>query len=329
MREPIRSPLSQRGRSLRLFLVDGTASGVIIAELGVSSLRAAVASRTALPDLIKRPEAEKTGIYLLVGPDPELAGRELVYVGEGDQVRSRLASHDSDPAKDFFTRAVLIVSKDTNLTKAHARYLESRVIAAIKDAKRAKLTNGTEPPFKGLPEPDVADMERVLDEIELLLPVLGFDILRAAGVEVSDNVASPSPKIATPFATRSDDIFTFTEAGTSARAYEGSGEFVILEGSLARLAENDSCGDSVKRQRAQMLADGILVPVEGGGCLRFTRDAGFDSSSRAASIVYGGNASGPQFWKHQTTKQSYRDWRADRIQAQTSSADNAGSATAI
>ena len=41
----------------------------------------------------------RTGIYLLVGPDPDLPGRQLVYVGEGDQVKTRLAAHDSDESK--------------------------------------------------------------------------------------------------------------------------------------------------------------------------------------------------------------------------------------
>ena len=181
MSEAPSRPPARRGRTLKLYLADGTPSGVITAELGVSSVRAAVASRTALPELIRREEAARTGIYLLVGPDPDLPGRQLVYVGEGDQVKTRLAAHDADEAKEFFTRAVLIVSKDENLTKAHGRYLESRIIAAIRGAGRAKLVNGTEPPFKGLPEPEIADMERVLDEIEILLPVLGFDVLRPTG----------------------------------------------------------------------------------------------------------------------------------------------------
>ena len=64
---------ARRGRTLKLYLADGTPSGVITAELGVSSVRAAVASRTALPELIRREEAARTGIYLLVGPDPDLA----------------------------------------------------------------------------------------------------------------------------------------------------------------------------------------------------------------------------------------------------------------
>src|SRR6185369_11410104 len=76
-------PTTRRGRTLKLYLVDGTPSGVITAELGVSSVRAAVASRTGLPELIRREEAGRTGIYLLLGPDPNLPGRQLVYVGEG------------------------------------------------------------------------------------------------------------------------------------------------------------------------------------------------------------------------------------------------------
>ena len=127
----------RRGRTLKLYLANGTPSGVTTAELGISSLIAVVATRTALPDLIRREEATRTGIYLLVGPDPNLLERQLVYVGEGDQVRTRLRAHDADEAKDFFTRAVLIVSKDENLTKAHGRYLESRIIAAVRGQSKA------------------------------------------------------------------------------------------------------------------------------------------------------------------------------------------------
>lgn len=82
---------SRRGRTLKLYLVDGSPSGVITAKLGISSVRAAVASRTVLSDLIRREEASRTGIYLLVGPGHDLPGRQLVYVGEGDQVKTQLA----------------------------------------------------------------------------------------------------------------------------------------------------------------------------------------------------------------------------------------------
>jgi hypothetical protein len=304
---------SRRGRTLKLYLVDGSPSGVITAELGISSVRAAVASRTALPDLIRREEASRTGIYLLVGPDPDLPGRQLVYVGEGDQVKTRLAAHDADESKEFFTRAVLIVSKDDNLTKAHGRYLESRIIAAIRGAGRAKLVNGTEPPFKGLPEPEIADMERVLDEIEILLPVLGFDVLRLAGHEAGTPSRTETAGVIVAAATDHDTLFTFTEAGTDAKAREASDEFVVLAGSRAKRQEVPSCGEGLKRRRAQLIADGMLVPDDDGKFLRFVADVAFDSPSGAAGTVYGGNVSGNRYWKHATTGQSYGDWRKRRI----------------
>jgi Domain of unknown function (DUF4357) len=308
---PPRSPL-RRGRTLKLYLADGTPSGVITAELGVSSVRAAVASRTALPELIRREEAMRTGVYLLVGPDPDLPGRQLVYVGEGDQVKTRLAAHDADEAKEFFTRAVLIVSKDENLTKAHGRYLESRIIAAIRGAGRAKLVNGTEPPFRGLPEPEIADMERVLDEIEILLPVLGFDVLRPAGQEAGTSASEKAP-IPPVDARTSEDVFTFSESGTSARARESSGEFVVLAGSIARRQEVQSCEEGLKKRRAQLIVDGILKPTEDGKSLIFTQDLAFDSPTAAARVVYGGNVSGPKFWRHSETGQRYGEWRASLL----------------
>lgn len=315
MSGPSATTPARRGRTLKLYLVDGSPSGVITAELGVSSVRAAVASRTVLPDLIRREEATRTGIYLLVGPDPDLPGRQLVYVGEGDQVRTRLVAHDADEAKDFFTRAVLIVSKDENLTKAHGRYLESRVIAAIRGAGRAKLVNGTEPPFKGLPEPEIADMERVLDEIEVLLPVLGFDILRPAGQEaggISKTSTKPEPGKSLA-ATADGPIFTFTEAGANAKAREANGEFVVLAGSFAKRQEVPSCVEPLRRRRAEMVAEGALEATPDGKLLRFTADTAFDSPSGAARVVYGGNVSGPRYWKHASTGQTYGDWRKSQI----------------
>lgn len=297
----------QLGRTLKLYLVDGTPSGVITAELGVSSMRAAVASRTALPELIKRKEASQTGIYLLAGPDPDLPTRDLVYVGEGDQVKSRLAAHDSDESKDFFTRAVFVVSKDENLTKAHGRYLESRLISQIKTAGRARLANGTAPDFSGLPEPEIADMERVLAEIEVLLPVLGFDVLRPVGKPIQ---AVSSGPLDTP-----ERIYKYNYRDTVARAKESGGEFILLEGSLVNRKEHITCNDGAKRNRTEAFEAGDLVEVTGDDKHWVTtRDLVFRSPSGAASFVYGGNISGPQYWADETSGKSYAELRAEELE---------------
>jgi hypothetical protein len=57
----------------------------------------------------------------------------MVYVGEGDNVGVRISSHNKDPDKEFWEHVCIITSKDLNVTKAHARFLESKLIRVISD----------------------------------------------------------------------------------------------------------------------------------------------------------------------------------------------------
>ncbi len=291
------------GRTLKLYLVDGSPTGVITAELGNWSGKVLVASRSALPDLVKRKEAGQTGVYLLTGPDPTSLGRTLVYVGESDTVKRRLVAHDSDEAKQFFDRICIIVSKDENLTKAHGRYLESRILELIRKAARVHPVNATEPEFGGLPEAEIADMEGFLSEVEVLLPVLGFDLLRSG---IDTDVGPQAPTDVGP-------TFRFTEAGTSARAKEAGGEFVVLAGSKARVKEVKSCPEGARALRRQLVEDGALKKEPEGKLYHFVRDVPFGSPSGAASAVYGGSVSGRIYWKVEGSDLNYGEWRDQRL----------------
>lgn len=295
-----------RGRSLKLFLVDGTPTGVITAELGNWSGKALVAPRASLPDLVRRKETEGSGVYFLMGPDPEAAERNLVYIGETDSIRNRLVEHDGSEKMQFFTRVCCVVSKDENLTKAHGRYLESRLIELAKRGRRANLVNGTEPLPRGLPESEVADMEGFLAEIEVLFPVLGFDILRSAAQAAPGEISVSSER---------QTIFTFTEAGTHARAKEIAGEFVVLAGSLARAKETNTCPHGIKTLRQQLIGEGILAPEGDGERYRFTQDVAFGSPSGAGALVYGGSVNGRLYWKDEQTGKSYGELRAKELEA--------------
>ena len=68
------------------------------------------------------------------------------------------------------------MSKDENLTKAHVRYLESRILAEAAKVNRFTLEQNQAGGSR-LPESDRGDMEVFLHRIRQLLPVLGFDIL--------------------------------------------------------------------------------------------------------------------------------------------------------
>lgn len=170
------------GKSVRLFLADGTPGGLLTAEIMNWTGHVVAAPRSDLAALLKRPEATRTGIYILLGDDPNSLGGQMAYIGEGDDVSKRLYQHarsEDQNGKDFWDRAIVLTSKDANLTKAHARYLESRFITLALQASRARLTNGTTPPPIVLPEADVSDMEYFIEQAKIVLPVLGVNIFRS------------------------------------------------------------------------------------------------------------------------------------------------------
>lgn len=293
-----------RGRSIRMFLTDGTTTGLIIAEIVNWTGKALVVPRSALAVFLKREEAQSAGVYILTGPDPDDAFRQLLYVGQSETVGRRLVEHDSDPKKDFFDRAIVFVSKDENLTNAHARFLERHLTGRIKAAGRSTPTNSNNPGGAALPEADVADMEYFLDQIEIVLPVLGLDVLRPIATARRTALTStlPSPD------TNAPPLFELKVGPASAKAVELDGEFIVQSGSIARDSETGSLDNGYRSLRTKLKSEGILVPGD-GQTLRFTRDVAFTSPSAAASVVYGASMSGPANWKLAGTDKTYAELR--------------------
>ena len=60
----------------------------------------------AQPSVATRPELQQTGVYLLLGPREDGEGDRL-YIGEGDPIKPRLATHHSGNAKKTFGRGDL------------------------------------------------------------------------------------------------------------------------------------------------------------------------------------------------------------------------------
>jgi hypothetical protein len=66
------------GKSIRLYLGDRTPGGLLTAEIMNWAGHVVAAPRSDLAALLKRPEAARTGIYLLLGDDPGSTGGSLV-----------------------------------------------------------------------------------------------------------------------------------------------------------------------------------------------------------------------------------------------------------
>jgi hypothetical protein len=294
-----------------VYLVDGTPGGLLTAEIMNWTGHIVAAPRSDLATLLRRPETSRTGVYVLLGDDPQTFGGTVAYIGEGDDVGTRLRQHaktEEQGGKDFWDRAIVFTSKDANLTKAHARYLESSFIALAQQARRARLVNGTAPPPLPLPEADVSDMEYFIAQAKIILPVLGVNILRTSAPPGSTQGASPDP------ATMASPTFELQlrKEGITAAAREIDGEFTVLEGSGAR-SSRTGVQPAYQALREKLIHDAVLVPDHDGRTMRFARDQVFASPSAAAAVVVGRAANGRSDWKIQGTGVSYGNWQARGI----------------
>jgi hypothetical protein len=146
--------------TIKLFLVHGDAKRLRTAELPNWTGKAVAGPRSELDGVLARDEAVKSGVYFLSGTDSE-SGKSAVYVGEAESIRDRLRGHLD---KDFWNHVVFFISKDENLTKAHVRYIEGRLIEQARLAGRALVMNGQSSGSK-LPESDREGMEIFLGRI--------------------------------------------------------------------------------------------------------------------------------------------------------------------
>lgn len=289
------------GLSVRLFMVDGTPAGLVTAEVMNWTGHLLKGPRSRLPDIVGRPECSRTGIYFLTGNDPDDPDRQRVYIGEGDNVGERLKSHAKDGAKDFWTSVTVVTSKDTNLTKAHVRYLESRLVEQTKAVGRANIANGNEPAAKALPESDRSDMEYFIHQLETVAPLIDLGFLRPVAPAGSNTAGIAAPK--------SDAVPRFVlrkEGEMLAYAVENGAEFVVLKGSTATTRSNFA-SNSYQHLRQRLIDHGILRTS--GDQLAFEQDYAFASPSAAAAVLLNRNANGRTEWRLFDTGQTLKSWQ--------------------
>ena len=78
------------GRTIQLFLVDGKPTGLRKATIHGWTGLLFVSGASAFGDLTARAEVDRTGVYVLSGPDLEKQGVTRVYIGSGNSVATRI-----------------------------------------------------------------------------------------------------------------------------------------------------------------------------------------------------------------------------------------------
>lgn len=303
------------GKTIRIYLPDGTPSGIRHAEVVNWTGQALVCPRLRIPDLKEWPEAQRPGVYFLFGIDEE-KGTPVCYIGEAENVRDRLSQHVS--TKEFWTEAVLFTSKDDNLTKSHVKYLESRLITLAAQVNRYNLANGTSPQVPTLPRSDRDAMEEYIDHAQTLLGALGHKILEP--VTPPKAVSTPPMTLPNGYGTPSmaasqviEQSLFLKKVETTASGRVTDEGFVIFANSQARINDTDAIPPYIAEIRRAFIDDGTFQPD--GDHYRIAKDILLTSPSAAAAVVLARSSNGRTNWRNAegTTLKDLEDYSTQPI----------------
>ena len=270
------------GKTIKIFLIDGEPNGRMSCELSNWSGKAYKIPRIKIKECTDREDLKSTGVYLLFGKDEE--SRDQVYIGEAESILKRLNQQLTQ--KDFWNEAIVFISKDENLNKAHIKYLENRLHDIAKSANRYKVDNSIIPTQSLISESDRAEMEEFIEYIKMLVNTLGHKVFD----EKRDFKSI-----------QKQNIFFIK----SARGADGQGEptsdgFVVFKNSKAAATIVNSMTPSFIIFRQKLIDEGVLI--DKGEYYEFSDDYIFSSPSTAAVMVMGRNANGLTEWKNKNGK---------------------------
>lgn len=312
---------AQFGRTIQLFLVDGSPNGLMIATMHGWTGSLLVCRQSTFDKLLKRAELDRTGVYILYGPDPDNPLKNCAYIGEADCVKDRIPASAGNFA--FWETAVAITTSDDALTKGHVRYLEARLWEIANAAGRVTLANTQQPAAekRRLPEADKANMEAFLSNLRTVLPVVGLDLLKPQPKRTT--IVSEDRKLqgSTPSLTAEEEVkFEIRHrSGVKATAIEEGDEFIVLEGSET-LKDTGFVQQGYGELKSDLIEQKVLILAPEKDRFVFTTSFPFKSPSAAAAVVLDRNANGRTEWKVQGKRLNYHQWQEAKSRSPTDAA---------
>ncbi len=270
------------GKTIKIFLIDGEPNGRMSCELSNWSGKAYKIPRIKIKDCTDREDLTSTGVYLLFGKDD--TGKDQVYIGEAESILKRLNQQLTQ--KDFWNEAIVFISKDENLNKAHIKYLENRLHDIAKSANRYTIDNSIVPTQSSISESDRAEMEEFIEYVKMLVNTLGH--------KVFEEKRGFKPK------QKQQSFFIKAARGAEAQGEPTSDGFVVFKGTKAAATIVNSMTPSFIKYRKKLIDEGVLV--DKGEYLEFSDDYIFSSPSTAAVMIMGRNANGLTEWKNNDGK---------------------------
>lgn len=267
------------GKSIELFLVNGTADSLITAELSNWNGKAIKIPRIEVASC-NRDDIAQAGVYFLFCKEDD--GSDSVYIGEAENVKERLVQHlrdyQSEKEKYYWSTAVIFVGRDLN--KALIRYLENRFVNIARSSKRYLVLTKNTYRNTVMKESQIAVMEEFIDNVKVLINALGYKVLE------------PFAQAESPSAKTDDEILSLVTGAASAAGKVTTEGFVVFEGAVINeKTSTKSLSAGMQKLRQKILGSGKVQNW------KTTEDILFSSSSAAADFVLGYSVSGPQTWK--------------------------------
>lgn len=270
-------------KTIQIFLPSGDPRGIRIAEITTRILQVIEVPRSLLAEFADMPESKQVAFYFLFGEDDD---DELkVYIGQTGDLSKRLAKHNKE--KEFWNRAIVVVSRTNSLTQTHAVFLEWFCLQACREAGRYSDENGNSGSRPHTPQPLEADCHEIFDTAKILIATLGFPLF--------EPVVKPEAK------SDEDEVFLLNRPGVDGRGVYTSEGFVVLEGSVGRSKDVPSLAThSYRNLRKDLIKSGVCI-VDGERIV-FQRDHLFSKPSKAVTALMGRSGNGWTEWRNKDGK---------------------------
>lgn len=271
-------------KTIQIFLPEGDPRGIRIAEITTRIVQVIEVPRSLISDFIRMPESDQVAVYFLFG-ESEDGAEQNVYIGQTGDLRARLTKHNKD--KDFWERALILISRTNSMTQTHALFLEWLCIQEAKKAARYSIENSTGGTKPHTPKPLEADCYEIHSTGHTLLASLGYPVF--------DSVVKNQPTA------HNDDLFYCKASGSNGKGLYTEEGFVVLKGSIGRKENVPSIiGTAGERLRERLLESGVTRVA--GETVIFEKDHLFKSPSMAALSLMGRTCNGWLDWKDKNGK---------------------------
>jgi len=271
-----------QAKTVKLFLMDGSPNKGMTCELSNWTGKAYKLPVDEIEKCSNRRDLKGTAVYMLFGLSDDVNKKNKIYIGEAENIYNRLCQHKKQ--KTFWNEAIVFISKDENLNKAHIKYLEARLYEIASSVDRFEIMNCNTPTKSAISESEMAEMEEFITNVIMLT-----DILNYKPFETVEKNTGKEDLLYIRTAVRNS-----VKGGLVAEGKVVPEGFWVFKGSGISEIITPSFPTHSMMLRKKLIQEKHIENINNGYI--FTEDYLFNSSSSAANIILGKSSNGLIEW---------------------------------